>query len=121
MNYLTLEDIKTYIDRGKEIDCFIGFSKFEGYPTIVWYSIAKNKNEYIISKHEVFDEAGEIDSVYDFTYVDPDEMYGSEKKRTTNFNDIIYFLKENATNKFSLFGNLDEVIESIRDGSVSKE
>lgn len=111
MKYLALSEIGSYLNIGKELECFLKFGLEEGYHTIEWYSIVKEKVEYVISKHIVFDERDEIGSVYDFTYVEPDDLYGLEVKRTINYEEILnYFQNIDNKNMFTLFGELDNII-----------
>ncbi|MCH6199768.1 hypothetical protein MMU07_09260 [Aquiflexum sp. LQ15W] len=89
MNYLDFEQIKPMINKGKTIEQFIGFTKSDDFSTLKWISLYLNEEEYCVDFHEVFDDRKEgIENIYDFPYVEPDDMYGKRMHQTVDFESL---------------------------------
>lgn len=115
MNYLDFEKIKPMINQGKTVEQFLGLDKSGEFPIVKWISLYFDKNEYCLDFHKVFDEREEyIDNIYDFSYVEPDDMYGKRIYQTKNFDSAIKWLISNfpiSHDKFLPFDYLNEELE----------
>lgn len=79
MKYIDNEDVIKHLETNKNIETLLGFYKVENYDTIKWLTLEKGrekKDKYYLILHHVFDERDEIDNVYNFSYVEPDDLYG---------------------------------------------
>ena len=113
MRCLTIEELKVYINRGKEIEHYVKTSKTDNYKTNEWISIEKEGKLFKVFQHLVFDESEEgVDSIYDYSYVNPDDLYGNEIFSSENFDNVVLFLENELKIKngnYLLAGSLDEV------------
>jgi hypothetical protein len=116
MNYLNYGLIKPMVNKGKTIEQYLGSFKHETYNTIKWISIYLDRNEYCLDFHEVFDEREEeIESVYSFSYVEPDNMDGERIYQTKEFEVLMEWLFINYTinkDKFLPFDYLNEELKN---------
>jgi len=118
MNYLDFGQIKPMLNKGKTIEQFIGYTKSGDFTTIKWISIYMDKDDYCIDFHEVFDDREEgIEDIYDFSYVEPDDMYGKRMYQTNEFETLINWIFENysiSRDKFLPFDYLNEELERVK-------
>lgn len=96
MEYVDFGLIKAMINKGKTVEQFLGLTKNSEYSTIKWISLYYDRDEYCIDFHEVFDEREEgLDNIYDFSYVEPDNMYGKRLYQSSDFEKLIEWIFEN--------------------------
>jgi hypothetical protein len=89
MTYLDFEQIKPMINKGKTLEQFLGFAKIGDSSTVKWISLYLDEDEYCVDFHEVFDDRKEgIENIYDFSYVEPDDMYGKRMYQTVDFESL---------------------------------
>lgn len=116
MDYLDKTQLKAYCNAGKVIEFWLGIEYLDEYKTYKWMSLEKYNKKYYILLHHVFDEADEgLDSIYDYSYVEPDDIDGKDIFENESFTDIIHFLESNnniPNNRFMLSGNMDKEMES---------
>ena len=113
MKFLLEEQISSFLRPDKSIEQYIGKNDHGDYSTIRWIGIGRTKDSYTIVFHEVFDEADEIESIYDFPYVEPDDMYEKEIEEFDSIQDALEFAENNygaKIDKYLPFGFLDEYI-----------
>ncbi|MCH7415701.1 hypothetical protein MM213_19530 [Belliella sp. R4-6] len=117
MKYLTEDQILDSLSRGKTVEAIIGKYEINGYPTIQWLAIEKGRDKkhmYYVVFHHVFDEKSEgLDSIYDFSYVEPDDMYGKIVSEFESYNDALQFSNQKFSESLSQFvseGYIDELI-----------
>jgi hypothetical protein len=112
MNYLDFEQIKPKINKGKTIEQFIGFAKSDDFSTLKWISLYLDEDEYCVDFHEVFDDRKEgIENIYDFSYVEPDDMYGKRMHQTVDFESLTEWIFNHfsvSRDRFLPFGYLNE-------------
>jgi hypothetical protein len=117
MNYLDFEQIKPMINKGKTIEQFLGFTKSDNFTTIRWISLYIDKDEYCLDFHEVFDERKEGgENIYDFSYVEPDDIYGKRMYQTNELETLIDWIFENYSikrDKFLPFDYLNEELKKV--------
>ena len=76
--YLTKEQLRANLSKGKAIEQWIGFYEEINYTVLKWLRIDKeNDNSFSVSYFEVFDE-GNLDflDIYEFSPLEPEEPYG---------------------------------------------
>lgn len=115
--YLKRNQLDVYLHKGKAIEQWIGKAKVEGYVTLKWIAVEfDNNNGYNVYYHEVFDEFDEgVDSIYNFSYVEPDDIYGVSIKKFKDLDLALKYLDENfglKDNLFVLEGGIDYEQES---------
>jgi hypothetical protein len=118
MKYLTEDQLFATLSRGKTVEALVGKFEVDGYPTIQWLAIEKGreeKNMYYVIFHHVFDEKSDgLDSIYDFSYVEPDDLYGNIVSEFESYIDAIQFSNQKFSvplNKFVSEGYIDELIK----------
>jgi hypothetical protein len=118
MNYLYFEQIKPMINKGKTIEQFLGFVKSGDFSTLKWISLYLDDEEYCVDFHEVFDDREEgIENIYDFSYVEPDDMHGKRMHQTEDFDSLIEWIFDNYSishDKFLPFDFLNEELEKVK-------
>lgn len=74
MRYLTEDNIRAALHRGKSVEQFLGGSSVEGAPTIRRLVLAPTQDLFRLTLYESFDDGSDtfID-VYEFSSIDPDE------------------------------------------------
>jgi len=80
MNYLKKDQLRSHLSLKKTVEYWLGKSIVNNYDTIKWIAIEEGREEkgkYYLIYHHVFDDADEgIDTIYDYSYVEPDDLYG---------------------------------------------
>ncbi|MCG8386480.1 MAG: hypothetical protein MJA30_13115 [Cytophagales bacterium] len=117
MKYLTTDQLIDTIKRGKTVEALVDKNEENGYPTIQWLAIEKGRERkgiYYIILHHVFDDRSDgVESVYNFSYVNPDDLYGKIIAEFESHLDAINFVKENfllSLDKFVTEGFIEELI-----------
>ena len=113
LRYLQETELKPYINAGKIIEQYICMFKNGEFDAHRYVSIGKNKDGYYAFIHEVFDETDEfVESIYDFSSIDPDELNGVNIGPFISFQKALESLKVSVdlkSDKFHLTGYLDEI------------
>lgn len=116
MKYILPSQFDTSVRPDKPIEQFITTYEVNGYKAIRWISIDQEKDKFQLSLHEVFDDSAEgIDSIYNFSYVEPDDIHGKLVFESTIFSDVLEHANQQygANNERYLnFGLLDELLNS---------
>lgn len=79
MRYLSKEEIRTRLNLGKTVEQWLQpeFDKVEEMDILTWLEIEKEKSsDFVLRICKVYDEGdGDTLDFYDFSSVDPDELY----------------------------------------------
>ena len=117
MKYLTKDQLIDTVKRGKTVETLVDRNEENGYPTIQWLAIEKGrekKDAYYVILHHVFDDRSEgIESVYDFSYVNPDDLYGKVLSEFESHLDAVEYVKKTfllPLNEFVTEGFIEELI-----------
>lgn len=114
MRYLNESEIASLLNVGKEVEQFIGEFYYENFKCYRYFSISQDKYGFHLLVFEKFDDSNEgLMSVYDFSSVDPDALYGKEHDPFPSLNALLLFLENKygiSSDKFLLAGQLDQVI-----------
>ena len=79
MRYLNQSEILPYINAGKEIEQFLEEYFSNSFRCFRYVTLGKNKEGYYALIFDKFDESDEgLISVYDYSSVEPDDLYGKE-------------------------------------------
>lgn len=115
MNYLDIGQIKPMVNKGKIVEQFLSIANSGDYSIIKWISIYKDKDKYCLELHEVFDDREDgNENIYDFSYVEPDDMYGKRIYQTKEFELLIEWVQDHfsvSLDKFLPFDYLNEELE----------
>ncbi|TLX76541.1 hypothetical protein E9993_06535 [Labilibacter sediminis] len=115
MNYIDFGLIRAMLNKGKTIEQLLGYSKNENYSTVEWISIYLDKGEFCIDYHHVFDEREKgVENIYDFSYVEPDDMYGKRMHQTKDFESLMAWTFKNfkiLSERFLPFDYLNDELE----------
>jgi hypothetical protein len=118
MNYLHQSQVISFCNAGKSIEQFIQTAWEDEFRTFEWLTIEKNKEQYILTFHCVFDERDEgCKDIYNFSYVEPDELHGTELLFSNNIEEVLEFAKtkyDTKDDKYLPFGYLNDVIQSLK-------
>lgn len=114
MRYLNENEIQPYINIGKIIEQYLGTFQSEDFLCHRYISIEKNKEGYYFIISEVFDEKEDgIESIYEFSSIDPDNLEGIEYGPFSSFTKLLSVINKKVTlskDKYLLTGYLDNVI-----------
>ncbi|PXY02565.1 hypothetical protein DF185_00280 [Marinifilum breve] len=114
MRYLKENEIEPYLNAGKIIEQYLGTFKLDNLPCHRFVSIGKDKDGYYCFLVEVFDEKEDgIESIYDFSSIDPDNLEGIEYGPKASLKALLSELKEKvalSNDTFLLTGFLDNVM-----------
>jgi hypothetical protein len=117
MIYLTEDQQLATLSRGKTVEALVGKSEVNGFPTIQWLAIENGREEkhmYYVIFHHVFDEKSEgIDSIYDFSYVEPDDLYGKIVSEFESYIDAIQFSNKNFSVPLNQFVSEGYIVELL--------
>lgn len=92
MRYLNELEIKSALNRGKSVEQFLRKKRIDNFDAIEWIEIRSKKHNFQLIYHLVFDEFDEdIESVYDFSYVEPDDIYGKIVFENDNIDKVFEF------------------------------
>lgn len=112
MNRLLEDQIKPYLHQSKGIEQLLGKSQLNDHDVFRWIEISYDKRTYTLFLHEVFDDREEgLESIYDFSYCNPDEQFGKELLTSNVLDEILEYACETfGANKsnYTLPGNLNE-------------
>ncbi len=78
MKFLQKEQVKSAVRPEKCIEQFVGKIEHPNYIGFRWIEIRKSKNAYALVLHEIYDDSDEIEDFYEFSYIEPDDIYGKE-------------------------------------------
>lgn len=116
--YIEKTEISTYIQKGKAIEIWFGFGVENEFETCKWLTIEYDSNEdqkYSIVYHEVFNDEDEgVESIYDYSYVEPDDIYGEIIFKSDTLDLVIKELEERYSlnlNNLVLEGNMHQQFE----------
>ena len=116
MRYLNQSEILPIINSGKEVEQFLGEFFTNNFRCFRYVTIGKTKEGYFALIFEKFDDSDEgLTSVYDYSSVEPDDLYGKEVGPFESFEEIIEKLNEEVhldSEKYLLSGYLDEEIKT---------
>ncbi|WPR75067.1 hypothetical protein [Algoriphagus sp. NG3] len=113
MKNLDILQIKAQLNRGKSVEQFLGTGKSGLHEILKWIEIRPEKESFTLVYHEVFNDADEgIESIYNYSYVVPDDLYGKDITESKSVEEILNKAQ-------SIFGNgnfynegfLDEIIK----------
>ncbi|KXX66934.1 hypothetical protein [Flammeovirga sp. SJP92] len=111
MRYLLIDEVKAQLNRGRQVEQYLGEFYSDEFKCHRYLTIEKDKNEYIGFLFEVFDDRDEgVESIYHFSSIEPDDMYGVEYGGFDELADLLGSLKEKFEideNKFLNSGYLD--------------
>ncbi|BDC99472.1 hypothetical protein [Persicobacter psychrovividus] len=111
MRYLLIDEVIAQLNRGRQVEQYLGEYYSDEFRCHRYLTIEKGKDEYTGLVFEVFDERNEgVESIYHFSSVEPDEMYGVEIGGFEKLDDLLDALKEKfeiLENKFLNSGYLD--------------
>ncbi|MCO4294134.1 hypothetical protein NF867_14820 [Solitalea sp. MAHUQ-68] len=117
MKYLLESQLSSYLRPDKTIEQFIGRIEFPEYSGFRWISIDRDKDEFKLIVHEVFDDSNEIESIYNFSYIEPDDLYGKEIQTFDSLDDALETaerLYSASRNRYLTFGFLDEELNNSK-------
>lgn len=90
MNYLPQAQVISFCNTGKPIEQFIRTTWEDEFRTFEWLTIEKNREQYILTFYSVFDDRDEgSKDIYHFSYVDPDELHGTELLISNNIEEVL--------------------------------
>ncbi|PZX49836.1 hypothetical protein [Algoriphagus chordae] len=113
MKNLDIFQIKAQLNRGKSIEQFLGTGNSGEREILKWIEIRPEKYSFTLVYHEVYNDSDEgIESVYNYSYVMPDDLYGKNITESKSVEEILNKAQ-------SIFGNgnfynegfLDEIIK----------
>ena len=115
MKYLLPSQLETALRIDHPIEQLIGTFEIDSHKALRWISIDKSKTGYELTLHEMFDDSDEgIASFYDFSYVEPDDIYGRAVFTSESLTETLTFAEKEfrATQGHYLnFGLLDELLK----------
>lgn len=115
MRYLKESELIPYLNQGKEIQQYMGKFYDGQYKCLRYLTLYKGKDGYAGLLFEVFDETEEgIESIYNFSSIEPDDMYGKEIGPFDSIEKLIQSIKQIAElndEKYLLAGYLDDIIK----------
>lgn len=121
MKYLTEEQLLDLLQLGKTVETFVGKDDVNGHRTLQWLGIEKGREKreyYYVVLHHVFDDRQDgVESTYDFSYVEPDDLHGKVLLESESFSNAIQYVKAKFSLSLSRFvseGFLDELINELR-------
>ncbi len=114
MRYLNEAEILPYIHAGKEIEQFQGAYNHKGFTCIRYVALGKDKRGYYGLIFEKFNDSGKgVESIYDYSSVEPDDLYGKEIGPFETFEKVWVAINSVAkldSNRYLISGQLDIAI-----------
>lgn len=114
MKYLLPSQLDTSVRPNHPIEQFISVFEENGYKALRWISIEKSKDRFELVLHEVFDDSTDgIESIYDYSYVEPDDIHGRSVFASISLLEILEYAIDQygaTNNKYLNFGFLDELL-----------
>jgi hypothetical protein len=89
MKFLLETQIDAFLRPGKSIEQFIGNIEDIDYAGFRWIAVERKKDRYRLVVHEVFDDRERVQSIYDFSYIEPDNIYGKLVQEFDNVQDAL--------------------------------
>ena len=115
MKFLLEVRIAAFLRPEKSIEQYIGKIEGIGYGGFRWIAVVREKDRYKLVVHEVFDEREQVQSIYNFSYIEPDDMDGKLVHEFHNIQDALIAAKTlfgAETDKYLPFGYLDLYLAS---------
>ena len=116
MIYLNESDIEPYLNAGKEIEQYLGEFLISDHRCFRYLVLGKEKSGYYGLLFEKFDDSNEgLDSIYDFSSVEPDELYGRELGAFETLDLLIEQINKAILldpTKYLLSGHLNQIINN---------
>jgi len=117
MQYLNQSEILPYINAGKEIEQFLGEFFIDNFRCFSYVTLGQTKEGYYALIFEKFDDSDEgLTSLYDYSSIEPDNLYGKEIGPSKSFEEIIEKLNREVkldSEKYLISGYLDEEIKTV--------
>ena len=118
MRYLTESEILPYINSGKEVEQFLGEFYHDGFKCFRYVSLGRNKDGFYGLLFGKFDDSAEgLESLYDFSSLEPEDLYGKEIGPFESFSEMIKTIDSIVnldSTKYLTAGQLDKEIETER-------
>ncbi|KYG81006.1 hypothetical protein EV198_2885 [Roseivirga ehrenbergii] len=115
MRYLNESEILPYIHAGKEIEQYLGSYYHNDFRCVRYVTLGKDKVGYYGLLFELFDDSCEgVESIYDYSSVEPDNLNGIELGSFESFRILLEYIGNIAeldSNKYLISGQLDEEIK----------
>ena len=90
MRYLKEPEIASYINEGKEVEQYLGGFYYEEFKCHRFVTLGKSKDGYYGLVFEKYDDTDEgLESIYDFSSVEPDDLNGKEVGPYENLETLI--------------------------------
>lgn len=93
-NYLKSEQLEHFLSLGKSVEYWLGAIMIDGYETFKWLSIVKDfevNGKYSLVVFHVFNDKEEgLNFVYDFSPVEPDELYGKIIDTVATWREVLW-------------------------------
>jgi hypothetical protein len=116
MRYLEEDELLPYIHQGKEVEQFLGEFYHEGFKCFRYVSIGRDKDGYYGLVFEKIDDSDEgLESLYDFSSLEPDDLNGKEVGPFESLSEVIKTINNIAkldSNKYLIAGQLDKEMKS---------
>lgn len=117
MKYLLANQLQAYLRVDNAIEQFIGQIRFEEHTCLRWIDISRAKSSYELRVHEVFDDRDVgVKSIYDFSYCEPDDLYGKEIGSFDFLEDALETAEKifkAEKNKYLAFGHMNEALREF--------
>lgn len=114
MRYLGESELLPYLHAGKIIEQYLGVYYHEDFRCLRYVSFGMNKTGYYGLLFELFDDSGEgLESIYDYSSVEPDNLSGIEFGPFESFMNVLDAIRDVVkldSNKYLISGQLDEEI-----------
>ena len=112
MRYLRENELLPYIHSGKEIEQFLGEFYHEGIKCFRYVSLGRDRDGYYGLMFERLDDSDEgLESLYDFSSLEPDDLNGKEIGPFESLSEVIKMVNTIAkldSNKYLIAGQLDK-------------
>jgi hypothetical protein len=122
MKYLLENQLQAYLRVDSSIEQFIGQISIEDHTCLRWIHISRTKSSYELRVHEVFDDRDVgVESIYDFSYYEPDDLYGKEIGSFDLLENALETAEQiyNADkNKYLTFGYMDEALKDFEINNI---
>jgi hypothetical protein len=123
MNYLERQQLQSLTSSGSVIEYWLGSELYDNFVTFKWLAIEKTEEGYVVLFHHVFDDSDDgLDSIYHFSHVEPDDLYGLRLLLTPDFEYAIDFLNKKYDldeSKFLLSGGMDDEMKKCLSDNVN--
>jgi hypothetical protein len=116
MKFLLENQISSFLKVDKSIEQYIDKIEHTNYSGFRWIGIERTKDNYTLVVHKVFDDSSEMESIYDYSYIEPDDIYGNRIQEFTSLTDALEMAEKlfgATTDKYLPFGFLDEYLIDV--------